>query len=75
MLISSKNDAADLNFVHQKKRNYYLANYKNYQMIIVIDLRLLQCLPNKRPCIVTMATRTKYIFWNVMTKLSDDIIM
>ena len=27
-----ENDAADLNFFfHQKKRNYYLGNYKNYQ--------------------------------------------
>ena len=26
-----ENDAADLNFFPQKKRNYYLGNYKNYQ--------------------------------------------
>ena len=26
-----ENDAADPNFCHQKKRNYYLGNYKNDQ--------------------------------------------
>ena len=26
-----ENDAAKLFFFHQKKRNYYLGNYKNYQ--------------------------------------------
>ena len=26
-----KNDAVDLIFFRQKKRNYYLGNYKNYQ--------------------------------------------
>ena len=32
-----KNDAADLNFFHQKKHNYYLGNYKNDQT------KILQC--------------------------------
>ena len=32
-----ENDAADLNFFfHQKKHNYYLGNYKNYQPEILL---------------------------------------